>query len=323
MEAHLGDIPAIIRCRNVDVLEGGGYNKDEKGDLRVDIRKMEYFLAVAEVLNFSRAAERLHISHQALSKQIQQLEQELGAKLLERSTTRVTLTPAGEKVREVFAPLLQALRYGYTEVLEYIQQKDGLLRVGYFNGLSFTRMVAPVISTLEEATPHLRVELLATDVYKVQKLLEQDNLDLAIFPVFSGYHWKNYTCIPLYVSPLYIIVSDRHPWYDKETVTKEDIAQQTLLIYKDRSSMTDRELMPQIRAGKRLPVYNFDTYMGMLRRGEAFGVVGDTYSRREGNYRLFELPKGCRVQSCIVAAFRQQHPLRRLMGSLKKLSTVP
>lgn len=289
----------------------------------VDIRKIEYFLEVAENLNFSRASQQLHISHQALSKQIQQLEQELGAKLLERSTTRVSLTPAGEKVREVFAPMVQALHYGYTEVMEYIQNKDGLLRVGYFNGLSFSRMVAPVISTLEETAPHLRVELLATDVYKVQKLLEQDNLDLAIFPVFSGYHWKNFVCIPLYVSPLYIIVSDRHPWYHKEQITKEDIAQQDLLIYQDRSTIKAQQLLPQIGAAKRIPVYNFDTYMGILRRGEAFGVVGDTYSRREGNYRLFELPEECRGESHIVAAFHHQHPLRRLMGSLKKLSTVP
>lgn len=307
----------------IDEMVERGYNDIQKEGKLVDVRKIEYFLEVAETLNYSRAAERLHISHQALSKQIQQLEQELGAKLLERSTTRVTLTPAGEKVREVFTPLLQALRYGYTEVQEYIQQKDGRLRVGYFNGLSFTRMVAPAISCLEEASPHLRVELLATDVHKVQKMLEQDNLDLAIFPVFSGHHWKNFTCIPLYVSPLYIIVSERHPWYHKEEITKEDIAQEQLLIYRDRSPIKAQELMPQVRAAKRLPVDNFDTYMGILRRGEAFGLVGDTYSRREGEYRMFELPKGCRGQSCIVAAYHHQHPLRRLMGSLKKLSTVP
>lgn len=285
----------------------------------MDIRKIEYFLEVAKTLNFSRAAQQLHISHQALSKQIQQLEQELGAKLLERSTTRVSLTPAGEKVREVFVPLVQELYDGYAQVVEYVQNKERLLRVGYFNGLSFGRMVVPVLTALDQTASHLRVELLATDVYKVQKMLEQDNLDLAIFPVFANDTWKNFTCIPLYISPLYIIVSDRHPWYHKEAVTTQDIAQEELLIYQDRTATRSKELLPQIPAAKRTPVYNFDTYMGLLRRGEAFGVVGDTYSRREGNFRLLDLPQPCRGESYVIAAFRQQHPLRRQMEVLKSL----
>ena len=51
----------------------------------MDIRKIAYFLKVAETLNFNAAAQELHISHQALSKQIKQLEEEVGEKLLERS----------------------------------------------------------------------------------------------------------------------------------------------------------------------------------------------------------------------------------------------
>ena len=68
----------------------------------MDIRRIEYFLAVADTLSFTKAAAQLHISHQALSRQIQLLESELGGKLLERSTTHVALTEAGEKLSETF-----------------------------------------------------------------------------------------------------------------------------------------------------------------------------------------------------------------------------
>jgi DNA-binding transcriptional LysR family regulator len=60
-----------------------------------DLRHVRYFLAVAEELNFTRAAERLFVGQQAVSKSVRQLERELGVTLLERTSHDVALTPAG------------------------------------------------------------------------------------------------------------------------------------------------------------------------------------------------------------------------------------
>src|ERR1700759_1183095 len=61
----------------------------------MELRQLEYFVAVAEEANFTRAAERVHISQSGVSAQVRQLEHELGADLIDRSGRSATLTPAG------------------------------------------------------------------------------------------------------------------------------------------------------------------------------------------------------------------------------------
>src|SRR4029453_7831671 len=64
----------------------------------LDVRLLRYFVAVAEELHFTRAANRLFVAQQALSRDIQRLEERVGVPLLERTTRRVTLTPAGQQL---------------------------------------------------------------------------------------------------------------------------------------------------------------------------------------------------------------------------------
>ena len=285
----------------------------------MDVRRIEYFVGVAETLNFSKAAEQMHISHQALSKQVQLLEQELGARLLDRSTTRVALTAVGAKVYDVFKPLLRELNYGYTEVLNFIDQKRSVLRVGYFSGLSYSRMIAPILRHLERQAPDLKIHILATNVDMVQELLERDSIDLGILPMFAEIGLANTVNFSVYSSPLYIIVSERHPWYQKESITEEDLASGNLLAYANRPTEGDLAMMPDLKVASRRIVNNYDTYMGMLRQGDVFGLIGDTHSRREGNFKHFPLPESCPSQSFIIAAYKRLHPLRHLLKTLKDL----
>ena len=67
-------------------------------DVDIDVRSLRYFVAVAEELSFTRAATRLFVAQQAISRDIRRLEDQLGTRLFVRTTRRVTLTPDGERL---------------------------------------------------------------------------------------------------------------------------------------------------------------------------------------------------------------------------------
>lgn len=124
----------------------------------MELRHLRYFAAVAENLSFRRAADRLHLTRPALSKQIRELEEELGVRLLDRTTARVRLTPAGavylDEVRTILAHAARA-----TELArEAANGKRGRLVVGEPGLLGLT-FLAPVLAAFRERFPHVDVAL--------------------------------------------------------------------------------------------------------------------------------------------------------------------
>lgn len=96
----------------------------------MELRHIRYFLEVAETLNFSRAGDRLRITQPALSKQIRELEEELGAKLFHRTTTKVSLTEAGEYFRQQTRRVLVQLDIAASGVQQMARGSAGTLRIG-------------------------------------------------------------------------------------------------------------------------------------------------------------------------------------------------
>jgi DNA-binding transcriptional LysR family regulator len=96
----------------------------------MELRHLRYFLAVAEELSFSRAAERLRVGQPALSRQIHDLEEQLGFRLFERSTTKVQLTGAGRFLQQQAGKLLMQLDIAVTGAQQIAKGMAGNLRIG-------------------------------------------------------------------------------------------------------------------------------------------------------------------------------------------------
>ena len=99
----------------------------------MELKQLEYFLKVAEQLNFSRAAESLYISQPALSYQIAELERELNAELFVRDRRKVSLTPAGEALMLPAREMLGQASILPDVIRKSQRRENGILRIGFDN----------------------------------------------------------------------------------------------------------------------------------------------------------------------------------------------
>lgn len=124
----------------------------------LDLRKLRAFVTVAEERHFGRAAARLFVAQPALSQTIKALEADVGVQLLDRSTRRVDLTPAGARLLERARAVLESVDEAIAEARRIDAGEEGALRLGFIGSASFGLMPA-LARTLSEELPRLRLDL--------------------------------------------------------------------------------------------------------------------------------------------------------------------
>ena len=157
----------------------------------MELRHLEAFVAVADELHFSRAADRLQMAQSPLSQRIRTLEAELGVRLFERTNRRVRLTPAGERILAEARATLRAADATRRAAQRAREGETGVLRLGFVASAAFLRL-PELLRALRAAAPAAEVELLRLNSSDQLDALAEDRIDagLARVPPVDGLRWE-------------------------------------------------------------------------------------------------------------------------------------
>lgn len=145
----------------------------------MELRQLEYFVAVAEEQNFTRAAQRVHISQSGVSAQIRALEKELGAELFDRSARTATLTVAGKAALEHARTALDAAESLTQAVGEVTDLIRGTLTVGMVIGCTVTPLF-DALADFHRAHPGVEISLLEDNSERLAEAVRAGTLDVAL-----------------------------------------------------------------------------------------------------------------------------------------------
>lgn len=193
----------------------------------MELRQLEYFVAVAEEASFTRAAERVHVAQPGVSAQIRRLERELGHDLLDRSGRTVTLTDVGAAVLPLARAALQSVESARRTVEEMAGLVRGVVRVGMV--VSCGIMDLPeLLSSFHSLHPDVEITLVEANSDALIESLLDGRLDFALVG-YAGSTPEGLSVRVLADEPLVAAVAADDPWYGRESVSLDELLSRGLI----------------------------------------------------------------------------------------------
>lgn len=196
----------------------------------MELRHLRYFIGVAEEENVSRAALKLHVSQPALSRQIRDLEDELGFLLLERSAKSVRLTDAGRAFLIEARGVLQRAEDAVKVARAIATGGRGELHVGYAPSLT-ARILPPTLRAFQIEMPNVRVKLHDFSTEEMLAGLRDGELQVAFVVRPTSAMMRGLQFEELARDPMCFAVAPNHPLAGRRTVTLAEIAREPLITY--------------------------------------------------------------------------------------------
>lgn len=196
----------------------------------MELRHLRYFIAAAEAENVSRAAEKLRVSQPGISRQIHDLEDELGFQLFERNAKSVKLTAAGKKFLTEAKAVLQRADDAVEKARAVAGNKDAQLRVGYAPSLA-VRILPQALRIFHESHPKARVTLRDLSTEEMLTGLRDETLHLALMAEPPKKASRDLIFKPLATFSMCAAVSPKHRLAGLKSVSLAEIADQPLIAY--------------------------------------------------------------------------------------------
>lgn len=194
----------------------------------VELRVLHYFLAIAREENFTKAAEQLHVTQPTLSRQIAQLEKELGVQLFRRSNHHIVLTEDGMILKRRAQEILSLADTTKREFLHKDENLVGMLTIGGGEFLS-TRYLADCIAAFRMHHPRVDYELYSGNAEHVCERIDRGLLDIGLMA--EPIDMQKYACVTMPVQEVWgVWARNDSPLASKQYITPQDLVDVALIL---------------------------------------------------------------------------------------------
>lgn len=195
----------------------------------MELKHLKYFKAVAEELNFRRAADKLHMSQPPLSQQIKELEESLGVSLFQRLKNGNKLTEAGKILYQYTVEIFERTELAEEHIKAIREKKAGRLLLGLVPGVRPSRIVT-ALGIFKKSFPDIDVTISENCTTTLAAHLVEQQLDLAI--VFGPVDNPSMEWTKLGTEEYRVVLPRNHPLTKRRQVTAKDLADESLILYK-------------------------------------------------------------------------------------------
>jgi len=201
----------------------------------MELRQLYYFVKVAKKEHVTQAAEELHVAQSAVSRQIHQLEEELGVKLFVQKGRNLQLTPVGQLFLRRADEILHDLERAVQEVHEFLDPEKGEIRLGFPHSLGIS-LVPQVVASFRSLNPDVRFRFKQGMYPTLIRDLLKGDIDLAfISPVPSDV--EQVSGKTLIVEELYAVLPSSHPLASRTQIRLEDLKNDHFIMFSEGYSL--------------------------------------------------------------------------------------
>ena len=173
--------------------------------------QMQYLIALADHMSFTRAATALFISQPTLSRQIELLEQELGFPLVQRGKKQISLTPAGQIILDTVRQTLRLLESGREQGLRMSAGSAGLLRIGFLDSIAGRILIPTLVTPYREKRPDVELTLERHSFHTLRDRLELGSLDVIVTADIDCENMSSVELCPVATFQKVLLMSRDHP----------------------------------------------------------------------------------------------------------------
>lgn len=247
----------------------------------MDLRQLRYYQAVAEELSFSKAAQRLRIAQPALSRVVRDLEEELGACLIERTRRTMRLTEAGAVLLHEAGVLLLRFEEAVRRVRRTVEGEEGELRVGYI-GVPTAVFLGRLVAEYRRRFPRVTVHLEERTPERVCEMVAAGRLSVGLTRPVLAHEALGLRLLLLRRERLSAVLPATHPLARRKRLRWADLAREPLVVLSRREggSLHD-EIMAACREARVVPEVAHtpsvvSTVLSYVEAGAGIGVIAES-----------------------------------------------